>query len=58
MKGLKGINKTNNILIAYEPIWSIGTGIIPEKKDLEKNINFIKKKNQIEKIKSFIWRVS
>ena len=51
IKGLKGINKTNNILIAYEPIWSIGTGIIPEKKDLEKNINFIKKKIKLKKLK-------
>jgi len=42
LKGLKGVNKLNNILIAYEPVWSIGTGIVPKPKDLEKNIEYIK----------------
>ncbi len=42
--GLYKINKKSNIFIAYEPVWSIGTGIIPKLKDLENNINFIKKK--------------
>ena len=32
-----------NILVAYEPVWSIGTGVIPKNYELEKNINFIKK---------------
>ena len=44
IKGLSSIKKLNNILFAYEPIWSIGTGIIPNKNDLEKNIIFIKNK--------------
>jgi len=44
IKGLKGIKKLNNILFAYEPIWSIGTGVIPKKDDLEKNLIFIKNK--------------
>ncbi len=42
LKGLKGVNKLNNILIAYEPVWSIGTGIVPKTSDLEKNIEYIK----------------
>ena len=42
-KGLKGVKKLNKILFAYEPVWSIGTGIIPKSKDLEKNVSFIKK---------------
>ena len=41
--GLKGIKKFENILIAYEPLWSIGTGIIPKNFELSKNINNIKK---------------
>ena len=32
----------NNIIVAYEPIWSIGTGIIPQQKDLLKTTIFIK----------------
>lgn len=32
-----------NIIIAYEPIWSIGTGVIPTNDDIEKTISFIKK---------------
>ena len=34
--------KLNSIIIAYEPIWSIGTGIIPTNDDINNTINFIK----------------
>ena len=38
----KKFNK-NNIIVAYEPIWSIGTGKIPNQKDLLKTTIYIKK---------------
>ena len=38
----KKFNK-NNIIVAYEPVWSIGTGKIPTKKELEKTTMHIKK---------------
>ncbi len=43
----------DNIIVAYEPIWSIGTGKIPTKIELEKTIFHIKKiLKQIYKKKS------
>ena len=38
----KKFNK-NNIIVAYEPIWSIGTGKIPSQNELKKTIIHIKK---------------
>ena len=40
--GLNKIKDRNNILIAYEPIWSIGTGLIPKTNELFNTVNFIK----------------
>ena len=42
--GLKSIKNTSNIIIAYEPVWSIGTGIIPKANDLLNSISYIKSK--------------
>jgi triosephosphate isomerase (TIM) len=42
--GLKNIKNKSNIFIAYEPVWSIGSGIIPKSKDLFKTVEFIKSK--------------
>ena len=30
-------------MIAYEPVWSIGTGVIPKDKELEFNVSKIKR---------------
>jgi len=42
-KGLRNVKKIENIIIAYEPIWSIGTGLVPKDYELKKNIRNIKK---------------
>ena len=42
--GLNKIKSKKNIIIAYEPIWSIGSGLIPKSKELFETIKFIKKK--------------
>ena len=42
--GLEKIKIRSNIFIAYEPVWAIGTGIVPKSKDLLKTIKFIKSK--------------
>ena len=40
--GLNKISKKTNLFIAYEPVWSIGTGKIPKMKDLKQTVKFIK----------------
>ena len=40
--GLKSINNKSNIIIAYEPVWSIGSGLIPKSDELTKSIAHIK----------------
>ena len=42
--GLQKVKRRKNIVIAYEPVWSIGTGVLPKLDDLFRTINFIKKK--------------
>ena len=41
--GLKKIQKSK-LFIAYEPVWAIGTGNIPNIRELENTVNFIKKR--------------
>lgn len=40
--GLRNIKNFKNISIAYEPVWAIGTGIVPKKSELERNMKLIK----------------
>lgn len=42
--GLKNIKNKSNIFLAYEPVWAIGSGIIPKPQDLLKTVKFIKNK--------------
>jgi triosephosphate isomerase (TIM) len=48
--GLKNIKNKKNIIIAYEPVWSIGTGMIPKSNELFETINFIKQKIKNNKV--------
>ena len=43
-KGLNSIKNKSDIIIAYEPVWSIGTGLIAKSEDLTKCVSFIKSK--------------
>ena len=48
--GLNKIKNKKDVLIAYEPVWSIGTGLIPKPNDLFNTINFIKQINKKFKV--------
>jgi len=49
--GLEGIKNKSNIFIAYEPVWAIGTGIIPNSRDLFNTIDFIKSRFKDKSLK-------
>ena len=41
LNALKDVNNLENLIIAYEPVWCIGTGITPTNEQIEATINFI-----------------
>lgn len=43
IEGFEGITDFSNIVIAYEPVWAIGTGEVATVKDIEKVHAYIKK---------------
>jgi len=43
-RGLKLVKNLKKIIVSYEPVWSIGTGIIPTHKELTETISFIRNK--------------
>ena len=49
-KGLNKIKNKRDILIAYEPVWAIGSGLIPKDSELFKTIDFIKSKVKGSKV--------
>ena len=44
IQGLKNIKNKKNIIIAYEPVWSIGSGLIPKELEIFEIVKFIKNK--------------
>lgn len=47
-KGLCGIYSFSNVIVAYEPVWAIGTGMVATKEQANEAIGFIRK--TIEKL--------
>jgi len=43
-KGLDKVKNKKDILIAYEPVWAIGSGLIPNHSELFETVNYIKSK--------------
>ena len=44
-EGVSKFSNSNNTIIAYEPIWAIGTGLTPSLEEINKTHEFIKKHN-------------
>ena len=49
-QGLKNIKNKKNIIIAYEPVWSIGSGLIPKETEIFEIVKFIKNKIKGSKV--------
>ena len=50
IQGLKNVENKKNIIIAYEPVWAIGSGLIPEETEIFKIVRFIKNKVKGSKV--------
>ena len=48
--GLKKVKNKKNILMAYEPVWAIGSGLIPNETEIFEITNFIKNKVKGSKV--------
>ena len=49
-QGLKNIKNKKDIIIAYEPVWSIGSGLIPKETEIFEIVKFIKNKLKGSKV--------
>ena len=49
-QGLRQIKNKQEIIIAYEPIWAIGSGLIPKESEIFSIVKFIKKKVKGSKV--------
>ena len=49
-QGLKKIKNKKDIIIAYEPIWAIGSGLIPKEYEIFEIVKFIKSKVKSSKV--------
>ena len=42
INALRDVDQVNNVIVAYEPVWAIGTGIVPTNKEISSTISYIK----------------
>ncbi len=50
IQGLKNVKNKKNIILAYEPVWAIGSGLIPKETEIFEIVKFIKNKVKGSKV--------